>query len=402
MARIFGMSVKDGRWTLAAIILVVSAVLAILGTTRGYHAIWEIWNVPQMTPHFADLRNLTAAGDSIRLGYDPLIENPADPRSRPLNQPRVVQFIISGLGITQADTTPLAVLIISLFVAGILLSLRPIPNKTAWILAVVIFSPAVMLGVERCNHDLLMFFLVALALAWPSARLFSLAILMLASVIKLFPIFSVALFLRHNFKQFMTMASIFVGLFCLYMLANYKDLPLIFATTQKGFGVWAYGTRTFFRASSLWQSYIPMLIAIPAVVMRVGWLWRAGSAEAENSDYIDGFRVGAAIYLGTFLLGNNWDYRFIFLIFVIPQLVAWSQERDKRFVSFATLVAIIVSCWTLAFREAGLGVIVLDEMANWQLFIALFYLTLISLPSWAHTAIRQASWLSPIEPPKAY
>jgi hypothetical protein len=30
--------------------------------------------------------------------------------------------------------------------------------------------------------------------------------------------------------------------------------------------------------------------------------------------------VGAAIYVGTFMLSANWDYRLIFLIFCIPFL----------------------------------------------------------------------------------
>ncbi len=380
----------NGRLALATIVLVVVAALSVLGTTRGYQAVWEIWDIPQMTPHFADLRNLTSAGDSIRAGFDPLIQNPGDPWKRPLNQPRIVQFIVSGLGLSGADTTAVGVVVISLFVAGIFLSLRPIPNVTALILATVIFSPAVMLGVERCNHDLFLFFLVALALAWPGARAFPFATLMLAAFIKLFPVFSVALFLREKFKPFLIVAGVFMALFCLYLLVNSGDLARIYATTQKGYGAWAYGTKAFFDPPNLWQSYLPMLFILPAAAGIAIWRMRAGDEVAGSRDHIDGFRVGAAIYLGTFFLGNNWDYRFIFLIFAVPQLVAWATEKGTRFPAVAALAPLVFSCWTLIVWKIGLSLAIADEIANWLLFVFLLYLMLVSLPPWVRTPV--ATW----------
>lgn len=33
------------------------------------------------------------------------------------------------------------------------------------------------------------------------------------------------------------------------------------------------------------------------------------------------FRIGAGLFVGTFALGNNWDYRLVVLILTIPQLL---------------------------------------------------------------------------------
>ena len=98
-------------------------------------------------------------------------------------------------------------------------------------------------------------------------------------VIKLFPIFAITLFLRHSFRQFLTMTSIFAGSFFLYLLFNYDDLPQILATTLKGRGAYAYGTRTLILTIDLWQSYIPMLFIVPAVSLLVARQWRAGHVE---------------------------------------------------------------------------------------------------------------------------
>jgi len=116
-----------------------------------------------------------------------------------------------------------------------------------------------------------------------------------------------------------------------------------------------------------------------------------GNSEESDNAHIDGFRVGAGIYLGTFFLGNNWDYRLMFLIFAIPQLVSWSNENGKRLVSFFTLVAIIFSCWSIAFWTLGRGLDLPDELVNWLLFAMLLYLLLVSLPTWIRTPIQRRS-----------
>lgn len=329
------------------------------------------------------------------MGVDPLLMNLADPRGQELNQPRIVQYILSGLDLRIEDTTWLGITIICLFTAGIFLSLRPIPNKTAWILALYIFSPSVMLGVERGNHDLFVFFLVALGLAWPSARYLPFVALMMATAIKLFPVFSVAFFLKHEFKRFLVLAALFMGLFGLYMLINWADLAQIFATTRKGYGAWAYGTKAFIQPPQFWQSFIPMFVIIPAVAGFAVWRWRKRDPEDRADDgiavHIDGFRVGAAIYLGTFFLGNNWNYRLAFLIFVIPQLVDWMREAGRRFPAAASLATVFLSSWTLMFLRQGFYLAVFDEVVNWLLFVFLLYLMFDSLPAWAKAPFRNRS-----------
>ena len=59
------------------------------------------------------------------------------------------------------------------------------------------------------------------------------------------------------------------------------------------------------------------------------------------------FRMGASIYIGTFLLGNNWDYRLAFLVLVLPQLLEWTRSSIKkhRTIALASLFGVLVSCW---------------------------------------------------------
>ena len=117
--------------------------------------------------------------------------------------------------------------------------------------------------------------------------------------------------------------------------------------------------------------------------------------KIENNKYIDAFRVGAGIYIGTFLFGHNWDYRLMFLIFTIPQIVTWIKQKNICYFLAAslTLPAIILSLWYLIFARIinyyltfNLG-FVIDEFFNWVVFSGLVYLFLSSLPNWLHNNI---------------
>src|SRR5262245_52048995 len=73
----------DGRLIFVA---VVAAYLVVIAAGRRSWGVdlWPWLGVPSGPSLFFDARNLTAALECQRQGYDPLFENPCDPRGRPL------------------------------------------------------------------------------------------------------------------------------------------------------------------------------------------------------------------------------------------------------------------------------------------------------------------------------
>jgi hypothetical protein len=366
-----------GKRTLLLITVSIVTICVLIGFFKGYNAIWSIWKIPTMTPHFADLRNLTGGAESISMGYDPLYFNPQDPWGRPMNQPRFVQYILPILKINQHHTTFIGILFIVLFFLGIFISLKEINNITAIILATVIFSPAIVLGIERANHDLFIFFLVSLALFISSSPFISMFILLLASFIKLFPVFALSYFFKYTKKTQIVIFSVFIISFLLYIFLNYSDWPQVFKSTQKGYGVFAYGVRTYSLLSNL-TSYIPFTaIIIGSLTFYANSIYAHGFKKGDDN-YIDAFRAGAGIYLGTFSLGNIWAYRLMFLILVIPQLVSWKNDARRGFISLIALISVIISCWSML--SSHKLILAADEICNWVLFATLFYLLISSMP----------------------
>jgi hypothetical protein len=74
--------------------------------------------------------------------------------------------------------------------------------------------------------------------------------------------------------------------------------------------------------------------------------------------------IGALIYLGTFATANNFDYRLVFLLLTLPQLIEWASVPAHRLWSLAsaTLVAIIVLLWVGSLSQQ---LNLWDELASW-------------------------------------
>ena len=100
------------------------------------------------------------------------------------------------------------------------------------------------------------------------------------------------------------------------------------------------------------------------------------------------------------MLGNNWDYRLLFLIFVIPQLVSWAINSSGyvAWIAKLTILAILISLWSLLIyrlmNRLPLGhdiAFLLEHFAKWTVFAGLFYLLVSSLPNWIGHYVRRTA-----------
>jgi len=145
----------DGRLIVVAALAVYFLILTV-GRAFFRVDIWPSLGVPTGPSLFFDTRNVTAALDCSRLGFDPLVENPCDPWDRPMNYPRL-WLALRWLGLDRSHTDALAVAFIALFIASVLLLLGRITLGQGIVVAMAICSPAVMFAIERANMDIVVF-----------------------------------------------------------------------------------------------------------------------------------------------------------------------------------------------------------------------------------------------------
>ncbi len=407
----------QGTRTFARIVILGGAVIGLLLAVYGFDNTWHLWNVPTMSPHFADLRTITGGAESARMGLDPMVNNPMDPWGRTMDYPRIWQSLFS-LGIDQSDTTWIALVMIISFLAGLFIFVRDIDRPTAWIMGAAIFSPAVLLGIERGNNDLLIFFIMAGALTALRRRpAVATGLITLGGILMYFPVFGLAALLRQPRRRFLTLSGISCGILAIYVLLTRNQVLLISkgelrgTTISYGFNVLhtSMGDHFGSRGLGLVVTGISFLVAAGIIFLGIRTRGRCFSCRQPIVEqHLDGFRLGAAIYIGTFLLGNNWDYRLIFLLFMIPQLVEWAREKDPKLVLAArwTLGLVMASLWMQFFFHfarfipwGGHGFFALDEMANWGLLAGLLYLLPRTGPDWLCRSKHPLELVTPRELP---
>ena len=379
----------------------ITALLCASFLSFGYDRTWGFWNIPTMTPHFADLRTITHGAETYRSGLDPMLENTEDPWQRPLNYPRIWQILFLS-GLNRSHTTILGIIVIGLFFLGICLSLYQAGTAAILLTMLAVISPATMLGIERANSDLLIFFILATGIfASNRSQMILAASIFGATVFKLYPavaIFSLINEKKSDFKKFFLGTATLIAIYFLYISA---DIAIISKNTPAGTHL-SYGFNVF------WMEFFKINYQLGSVTRLLSHVFLLGillqtikKTTANNDNRLDNttltsFRAGASIYIGTFLIGNNWDYRLIFLILTIPFLAGLFQQsgRQNKFLSSITLFSIFLSMWSLLLNDIPflnknrLIMFIIDETGNWLIFFGLLQILVISLPVWTKNILN--------------
>lgn len=398
---------QHSRLAVALALGLPAAVLVALLLTWGM-ATWKLWRVHAAWPPFFDAQVITAAAESWRQGHDPLLENPADSIGRPLNYPRLWHLAFR-LGLVPANATWLGAIMLGAFTASLVGFVLRHRDVSPWWFAAALFSPAVLLGVERGNSDLLMFALMAAALAALRVQRRGLAAVAIigAGALKLFPFAAVIALVGEKRRPSLIWTAIVLGSAIVYLALTWSDLALIRAATPHPVE-FAYGWSVLPDAmAGLGNGNLRMVqwllrcgFVVAAVIALATWFRSSREANAvpdpgEDQSALIAFRMGAAAFVGTFLLGGNFRYRMVFLLLTLPQLVRWTRTVNWRRQAWLALGAAYVGLWSeRAGGQQPAGqwrALLIGQTGDWVLFLALIGLVTATLPSWLRPELRAAT-----------
>ena len=290
-----------------------------------------------------------------------------------------------------------------LFLTGVLVfpdaGTRP-PESLA--ILMVVFSPAAMLGVRQGNIDQCMFFVLAMSVigmasrrGW--ARALGLGGVLAGMALKIYPVFGAGPVCAWEKKRRSAAIVLIAAGAALYASTHWDEMRAIQQATpmadNTSYGrsvLWMRVSREYPAMGEVvkvlsWAGVVAGLVLIP-LGLRAAAAGSAGDAPSRRA--LAAFQCGAGIYCGTFLLGNNWDYRLMFLAFAMPFLASLSRRGGNAaaWVSRVALVAVIVSCWHIAIwslaRIHPFGSplsVALDEACNWLAYLGLMFLSGFSL-----------------------
>jgi hypothetical protein len=364
---------------------------------HGYERTWSSLGIYPLSPYFSDARVITASAESHALGFDPMVYNPRHPSGELMDYPRIWQLLFH-LGIDQKDTIYFEAVFVALFFLGIFLFVVEINYAIAMALACGIFSPAVLLGIERGSNDLVVFFLLALSLlVIRKSTAASAGVIAFAFVLKLFPVFAAAVFFkedRRRFFKFLTGSILFVGTYCLLLRNEIRAVRAAVSTTYwDSYGIAVNWLEMERLVHNPLLSKLVCYAVIGAMIMFCVLLpvrTRESQDAVADQLHLDAFRMGTSIYIGTYLLGSNFDYRLMFLLFTIPQLTEWLTNSDFRLrrVARITFACTMYSLWSIFFSRllnaasAAWLQLLLDALVKAALVGGLTYLFVYSAPQW--------------------
>jgi hypothetical protein len=306
---------------------------------------------------------------------------------------------LSRLGLDQSHTVVMAgALIVAMFLSFSVLVGR-VPGGTGLVLACAACSPAVMLAVERANMDIALFSLVTGALLlWRAApapaRILSPVLVLLAATAKLYPVFALPAFVVTRSRLASRAALVCAATFAVYCALSLSDIAHVAEIAPQG-QLFSYGARILpahlyhqFGADR-WagpplvkQMLAALLVAGVAVVM-TGWVRRRlavrGDAEMASTASLLALHAGALVYVGTFATVNSFDYRLVFLLLTLPQLIEWARRPAHAHSRLAgvTLVMILVLLWVGSLSS---WLNLWDELASWAVAGLLAAIVVATLP----------------------
>lgn len=352
----------SGRWTRwfpdsrLILLLMLGAYFLLLAAVGGQPH-WADLGVSPGRLTFLDLRSVTSGWECTRRGIDVLPANPCDPLGRPANYPRI-WMSPAFLGLGEGSTVVLGFFVAAAFFIGALAVLPARVNAyEAVIYGLALCSPAVMLGVERGNVDILVFALVVLAVLLlrrsERSRVVGHVLLLFAAMLKLFPIFAAVVLLRG--RRALIGFGLVVGGFLIYAYSIRADLRTLVHVVPQG-DAFSYGIRIFTEWLAAGAGSIvsfPLRVwdgGVAAIIVAVAlYAYRGGRRSlprvfdsAAQRDF-DLFVAGAAVYICSYFLLRNYEYRLVFLLMTVPQLLRW--VRDRRALAIVSILALLGTLW---------------------------------------------------------
>jgi len=223
-------------------------------------------------------------------------------------------------------------------------------NLSKLVLLIFFFSTTNFILIERLATDLVIFLIVYFILNTKN-KIFQSLLIFVGFILKYYPIFLITLLTERKkyIFIFLTCLMAFISLFYI------KEIQLVNKNIVEMALPIAYGSRTMLKAFyHLSLEYNFFLndenmnffrnLTVLSFFMYTLFLVIVGynNKYLMNTKYkLDKyFLAGASIYVGTFIIGANVDYRLIFLIFTIPYVINLESKLIKNLLIFSYFFSI--------------------------------------------------------------
>jgi hypothetical protein len=335
------------------------------------------------------------------------------------------------LGITEGNSTFLTFICILQIAFYFYACWRIIPSKNSLseivYYALLITSPVFAFAVVRGQSDMLIFSVLTLSVFLQATKHGDYKMgfgFLTGFLLKLYPIATYPILFRQFKPKNIIILSLVVLCTSIYLIVAF---PAIYKNTQLAFpenNTWhSFGALVFFNLEKNFAPILALNNIIPKKIMAYSlvllicfvalifnYTKKINFAYQENNRYFLLFLVGAWLYVGLFVIGVNYEYKLIILLFVVPQLMIWYREAHLRSFMKIFLVLLLYLAWSpalgmefqfptygdskllnlyaLAKEKYILLSMLLNEIVTWIIFAIFIYLLIVTQPQELKKLIR--------------
>jgi hypothetical protein len=305
-------------------------------------------------PYFMDLKVLLSGIDVIRQGLNPYSFD-YDLAAGSYNYPYAWGVFSIFPFITESNHMVIGFSLATIVYTLLYFHIGRCDLLAALTYTLLLISPAIMLGFERGNCDLIIFIFLILPLFFRGSKYLFSILLLFSAALKIFPFGAIIVLLNNLKTQIKATFLLIVGItiFFISYCVLYKEVLITVSNkTPRPYGGISYGLGEI-PSKLIDLIHTPnrglmivsfILLVVTSLGLFCYYIFKKSDIpEIEDNKSGSSYLIGTGIFLTSCLIGHNWEYRLLFLLFTIPQIMSWI--RNKNQFSILILVSTIIITW---------------------------------------------------------
>jgi hypothetical protein len=329
--------------------------------------------VPALKSEFSDMSLVASWCDWSADGKNPFVEPRIDAAGRTLRMNYPPIFLsLRWIGISASNFYLYAVFLSLAFYLALAFFARPTCFRDLLVWIGIACSPAIVFAVERANFDLAVFVLLAMGTFFYARRFAVVACILSASLLKFYPLAGMIVAI-DNCRRGWVSFSVGVALFAAYFYSIREFLPYIFNSLDGNVSC-AFGAAVIPAAigrPDLQLAFQFLFLCLGFFVGTIGVYLTRHQIGMGSRECFSG-RLGLPIFIVLFLSGAQFDYKMIFLIFVVPTSLCLMRNPSALYQNIGKIWLIfyfIYTYWMFFSGEACLRNLILKQGVAILLFL---------------------------------
>ena len=332
------------------------------------YSLWSYWGVQKMEIIFPDLHVLLSAIDAHYQGINVFKENPLCY----FKIPHVYSnawFLFHYLGFS--DQYRLFIGITTLIIFSI--AVAWLTKKKLFLFVLFLCSPAVLLAIERCNNDVILFLMLLLTakLAFSKSNklpIFAHLTLFFCTALKYYPVaFSIIFLLRNDdLKIKLRNLTIHIVFFFAWIFYSWENLQIQKHIIPDPGYAWSFGISPMFTLfthltgskviSFVFLTSLSLIVIYSAFIFfkKIDFFFSDNKLDSCFARLL--FVGGTMVLVFCYLVRTSFDHRMIYFAFCFPFFTALLSKRSYNmskhyWIPMLLFLLITISAWFECLRE---------------------------------------------------